>query len=354
MEELNSSYNEAISLLKKLIITPSLSGEEENVAKHIRDFLTMKGIKYETHKHNTWAFNQHYDDAKPTILLNSHIDTVPPNSGYTIDPYQAIEKDGKLYGLGSNDAGASVVSLLAVFVHFFNQKEMNYNFLVAITAEEENSGKNGITSIIDLLPLIDFAIVGEPTQMKMAVAEKGLMVLDCKAIGESGHAARNEGINAIEIALKDINWFHSYQYEKKSKWLGKIKMTTTVIHAGKLHNVVPNECSFTVDIRTTDAYTNKEVLNLITKNVRSETTARSTRLSPSFIEENHPFVLAGDELNLPKYGSPTISDQALLSCPSIKIGPGDSARSHSANEYIVSDEIKSGIDTYIKILNRIL
>ncbi len=349
-------HEKAIQLLKQLIVIPSFSKEEFETANTIEAFLKERGVEAKRFKNNVWATNKYYDKSKPTILLNSHHDTVKPNKSYTNNPFQAIEKDGKLYGLGSNDAGGALVSLLAVLLHYYDKENLKYNLVYAATAEEEISGKNGIAALLKkkLLDNIDFAIVGEPTQMQLAIAEKGIVVLDCIAKGVAGHAAREEGVNAIYEAIKDIEWFKSYQFPKVSQLLGPVKMTVTVIKAGKHHNVIPDTCEFVVDVRVNECYTNQEVLDIIKANVKCEVEARSTRLKSSFISEDHPIVVAGKSLGLKTYGSPTISDRALMPFTSLKMGPGDSARSHTADEYIYVDEIKSGIDTYIKMLDKIL
>lgn len=345
--------SDAIQLLKQLISIPSFSREEDKTAGAIAAFLQDKGITIHRELNNVWAYNQHFDPAKPTILLNSHHDTVKPNTGYTLDPFLPIEKDGKLYGLGSNDAGGCLVSLLAVFRYFYGRKDMPYNFVMAATAEEEVSGRNGVELIYDRLLPIDFAIVGEPTLMDLAIAEKGLMVLDCVAHGQSGHAARNEGDNAIYKALKDIEWIRSYSFPKVSELLGPVKMSVTIINAGAQHNVVPDKCTFTIDVRVTDAYRNEEILDILQSHLQSEVLPRSVRLKPSSINPNHKIVQQGLRLGKKTYASPTTSDQALMDCPSLKLGPGDSARSHTADEFIYLHEIENGISGYIKLLEGI-
>jgi acetylornithine deacetylase len=345
---------EAIELLKKLISTPSLPKEENETGDLIESFFKSKGIPVQRHKNNIWATNKHFDKNKPTILLNSHHDTVKPNGGYTKDPFTPVVENGKLFGLGSNDAGGPLTSLITTFVHFYAKKNLTYNLVLAATAEEEISGDNGIISILDKIPEIDCAIVGEPTQMRMAVAEKGLMVLECTAKGKSGHAARNEGKNAIYIALKDIEWLKNFRFEKESNMLGPVKMTVTVINAGSQHNVVPDICTFTVDIRSTDIYDNVHILETIKNNIESEVTARSIRLNPSFIPLEHPLVQVGKAMGIETYGSPTLSDQAFLSVPSLKMGPGKSARSHTPDEFIRLDEIEKGIETYINLLDSVI
>ncbi len=345
----------AIALLKQLVSTPSFSKEEDNSSAVIKNFLVTHGVKTEQYLYNIWAANKYFDAKKPTILLNSHHDTVKPNKGYTLDPFSAIEKDEKLFGLGSNDAGGSLVSLIATFLYYYEKENLKYNIILAATAEEEISGHNGIESLLPLLGKIDFGIVGEPTQMQMAVAEKGLMVLDCIATGRAGHAAREEGDNAICKAIKDIEWFSSYKFDKVSDLLGPVKMSVTVIETdNKAHNVVPAQCKYVVDCRVNELYTFEEMLEIIRSNVQSEIKPRSTRLRSSAISLDHPIVKAGSKIGRSYYGSPTTSDKALMHFPALKIGPGDSARSHTADEYIYIDEIKEGIELYIQLLNQLL
>ena len=353
-EEFSLLKQEAIDLLKKLISIPSLSKEENKTADAIQDFLESKKITCSRSGNNVWAINEFFDPTLPSILLNSHHDTVKPNPAYTINPYSPILKDGKLFGLGSNDAGGSLVSLLATFLYFNEKKNLHYNLIYAATAEEEISGFGGIESILKELPPIDFAIVGEPTEMHLAIAEKGLMVLDCIAHGKAGHAAREEGENAIYRSLQDIAWFKNYSFPKKSQTLGPVKMNVTMIKAGEQHNVVPAFCEFTVDVRTTDAYKNEEVLEIIKQNVSCDVKPRSMRLQPSAISLDHPFVRSGSQHGRKTYGSPTSSDQAVIPYTSVKIGPGDSARSHTADEFIFIREIEEGIELYIKLLQEIL
>ncbi|MCF0071970.1 M20 family metallo-hydrolase [Dyadobacter sp. CY261] len=354
LENLQTLSAEAIALLKNLIETPSFSREEENTAKLIADFFTKKNIPFYIKKNNLWAYNKHFDAAKPTMLLNSHHDTVKPNKSWTLDPFKAIERDGKLYGLGSNDAGGCLVSLIATFCYFYNREDLTYNVAIATTAEEEISGKEGLEIVAPELPEIAFAIVGEPTEMHLAVAEKGLLVLDCTAKGVSGHAAREEGENAIYKALKDIQWITEYKFPKVSPTLGPIKMSVTIINAGTQHNVVPDACTFTIDVRVTDQYTLEEVIEEIKANIQSEVTPRSIRLRPSSIPMDHPIVQEGLKLGRNAYGSPTTSDQALLDCPSLKMGPGHSARSHSADEFIYLHEIEEGIAQYIRMVEGVV
>ncbi len=345
---------EYIDLLKKLIETPSLSKEEDKTARIIQVFFASKSVQIERIKNNIIARNKYIDSDKPTILLNSHHDTVKPNSTWKKDPFSAIVEEGKLYGLGSNDAGGCLVSLIAAFMDIYDEKDLGYNVILAATAEEEISGKNGIELVLPELGKIDFAIVGEPTLLQMAIAEKGLMVLDCVAKGVSGHAARDEGENAIYKALKDIEWFRDFRFDKTSEVLGEVKMNVTMIDAGTQHNVVPDKCHFVVDVRSTDAHTNDEVLAIIKDNVSCEVTARSTRLQPSGLPEDHILKHVAVELGIKTYGSPTLSDQALMPFPSVKIGPGDSARSHIVDEYINIQEIVNGISLYKKLLNKLV
>ena len=350
----NKLFNDSLFLLQKLISLPSLSKEEGDTASAIELFLQNHGVKTHRKENNVWAFNKYYDGSKPTILLNSHHDTVKPNPGYTRDPFAADIEDGKLFGLGSNDAGGCLVSLIAAFLHFYEQENLKYNLCLAATAEEEISGRNGVELVVPELGQLEFAIVGEPTLMNLAIAERGLMVLDCVSHGKAGHAAREEGENAIYKAIEDIEWFRTYEFAKKSTLFGPVKMSVTVIEAGSQHNVVPAVCKFTVDVRVTDAYRNEEVLKIIQQNVNSDVTPRSTRLKSSSINEDHPIVKAGIALGRKTYGSPTTSDQALLDIPSMKIGPGDSARSHMADEFVYVDEIEQGIGLYIQLISKIV
>jgi len=346
--------NNSIELLKKLISTPSFSREEEQTASLIETYLQEQGIESQRRLNNVWCYNKYFDINKPTLLLNSHHDTVMPNPAYTRDPFCPDIEDGKLFGLGSNDAGGCLVSLIAVFLHFYNRDDLNYNICLAATSEEEISGRNGLELILPELGKLEFAIVGEPTLMDLAVAERGLLVLDCQVTGKAGHAAREEGENAIYKALKDIEWFKDYRFAKESAVFGPVKMSVTVIEAGTQHNVVPASCKFTVDVRVTDAYRNEEVLKIIRNNVSCKVTPRSVRLKPSSISIDHPLVRAGIALGRKTYGSPTTSDQALLDIPSLKMGPGDSARSHMADEYIYVKEIEEGVLMYVEMLEKIL
>ena len=345
---------EAIALLKKLIATPSFSGEENETALLLMQWFSSHDIKFESDKHNVWAKNKFFDTSKKTILLNSHHDTVKPNKGYTRNPFSPDVENGKLFGLGSNDAGGCLVSLLATFTYFYSRENLKYNIVIVASAEEENSGPNGLNSMLSQIPIIDFAIVGEPTLMQLAIAEKGLMVLNCEATGTAGHAAHGTGDNAIYNALEDIKWFQTYEFPKISETLGKVKMTVTQIEAGNQHNVIPSSCKYVVDVRVTDAYSNQEVFEIIQSNVTSKVCPRSLRLNSSSIAKEHDIVKAGIKLGRETYGSPTLSDQAVLSCPSLKLGPGQSLRSHTADEFIYLAEIEEGIDIYIKLLEEII
>jgi acetylornithine deacetylase len=342
-------FEDALELLKNLIETPSFSKEENKTADIIQIFLEKKGISTHRKGNNIWAFSFHEDRNKPYILLNSHHDTVKPNSGYNKDPFKAIVEEGKLFGLGSNDAGGCLVSLIATFCHFYS-KTMPFNLILAATAEEEISGKNGIESILQELPSCELAIVGEPTLMQMAVAEKGLLVIDATVKGKAGHAAREEGENAIYKALNDLNIIRNYEFKKVSPYLGKTKVTVTIVNAGSQHNVIPDICSYTLDVRVTDAYTLEEVFEELKKVLKAELSPRSLRLNSSKVPEDHTILQVGKSLGMIQYGSPTLSDQALIPYPSVKIGPGDSERSHTADEFIFIREIEKGIADYIKIL----
>ena len=344
-------YYDAIDILKGMISRPSFSRDEGLVADFLQQTWEKAGYKVNRSGNNLWLIAPGFDIEKPTLLLNSHMDTVKPASGWTRDPFTPEETDEeRLYGLGSNDAGASVVSLYECF-RVLSEKEQPYNLIFLASCEEEVSGKNGLESVLSKLPPIAFAVVGEPTGMRPAVAEKGLMVLDCVSIGKSGHAARNEGINAIYLAMKDMEWFHTYQFPEKSDFLGPVKMSVTMIHAGTQHNVVPDRCEFTVDIRTNEFYSNERLFELIKQQVGCEVKARSFRLNSTRTDMNHPFVQRALLLGKTPFGSPTLSDQALMPFPSVKMGPGDSARSHAADEYIELMEIREAIDTYVRLLD---
>lgn len=344
--------SEATELLKKLIRIPSISREEGLCAELIENYIAENGYTVSRLKNNVWTIASGFDGNRPTLLLNSHIDTVKPVDGWTFDPFIPTEKDGKIYGLGSNDAGASVVALLHTFF-LLSQENQPYNLIFSATAEEELSGKDGIELLLKELPKIDFAIVGEPTNMQLAVAEKGLMVLDCTAHGKAGHAARNEGENAIYKALADIEWFRNYRFPNVSEFLGEVKMSVTQINAGTQHNVVPDRCTFVVDIRSNELYSNEEILEEIKKHISCDAVPRSTQLSSSATPLNHPIIVKAKETGREIYGSPTLSDQALMPFPSVKIGPGKSSRSHTADEFVEIKEIEQGIKTYFQLLKGI-
>jgi acetylornithine deacetylase len=348
-------YTEAVDLLKQLISTPSFSKEENDTAKILCIFFEKHNVQYSVVGNNIYAKNKFYDVSKPTILLNSHHDTVKPNKAYTVDPFTPIEKDGKLFGLGSNDAGGCLVSLIATFLHFYNEQNTTHNLVFAASAEEEISGVNGIELLLPYLGNIDYGIVGEPTQLEMAVAERGLMVIDCTAPGHAGHAARKEGENALYNALDDINWIRNYQFKKVSELLGESKLTVTIIETeNKQHNVVPAQCKFVIDARINELYTFDEILNELKTNLKSSCKPRTTRMKSTSIALDHMLVKVGLNLGKGYYGSPTTSDKALMPFPTLKMGPGDSARSHTADEFIYLHEIKEGIETYIKMVEQII
>ncbi|WP_242918835.1 M20 family metallo-hydrolase [Pontibacter liquoris] len=353
-KDTTTRYQEALALLQQLIAIPSFSREEQGTGDALVAFLQQQGVQTHRKENNVWAFNQYYDPKLPTLLLNSHHDTVKPNTGYTRNPFEASIEDGKINGLGSNDAGGCLVALVAAFLYFYPKQHLTYNLVLAATAEEEISGRNGVELILPELGPLEAAIVGEPTEMHLAVAEKGLLVLDCEAHGKAGHAAREEGINALYEALEDITWFKNYRFPKVSNHLGPIKMSVTMVQAGTQHNVVPDTCRFTVDVRLTDAYTMEEVLDVIGQHVKATVTPRSMRLKPSSIPREHPLVQAGLKLGRNTYGSPTTSDKALLPVPSIKMGPGFSGRSHMADEFLYLHELREGIELYIKLLEQVV
>ena len=350
MTDLTPYTSEAITLLSSLVSIPSVSREEEQVADFLQNYMERSGIMTGRSGNNIWCISPMFDTKKPTILLNSHIDTVKPVNGWRKQPFTAKMEDGKLYGLGSNDAGASVVSLFEVY-RYLSATEQAYNLIFLASCEEEVSGKNGIESVLPQLPPIALGVVGEPTEMHPAIAEKGLMVLDVTAHGKAGHAARNEGENAIYKALDDIQWFRNYRFPKESSFLGPVKMSVTQVNAGTQHNVVPDICTFVVDIRSNECYSNEELFQEICSHIQSEAKARSFRLNSSHIDAEHPFVKRAVELGRIPFGSPTLSDQALMRFPSVKIGPGKSSRSHTADEYIRVSEIEEAIGMYIKILD---
>ncbi|QXP77615.1 MULTISPECIES: M20 family metallo-hydrolase [Winogradskyella] len=346
---------EAIALLKQLIETQSFSSEEDQTALLIEDWFKTQKIPFNRSQNNIWATNKHFDKSKPTLLLNSHHDTVKPNNGYTKDPLKAIVEDGKLYGLGSNDAGGCLVSLIATFTYYYDKKNLNYNLVIVASAEEESSGPNGLNSMLSIIPNIDVAIVGEPTLMNLAIAEKGLVVFDAKVKGTAGHAAHPNEDNSIYNTIEVLKWFKDYDFTKKSPTLGDVKMTVTQINAGKQHNAIPPEVDLVIDVRVNDKYTNEQIAEILQrKSPCTSIIPRSLRLNSSSIPISHELVEAGIELERETYGSPTLSDQAVLSCPSLKLGPGDSTRSHTADEFIYLAEIEEGIDIYIKLLEKVL
>lgn len=347
--------DKAISLLKNLIETQSFSSEEEQTAALIEGWFTECNIPFKRTKNNVWATNKYFDDSKPTLLLNSHHDTVKPNSAYTKDPFKAIVEDGKLYGLGSNDAGGCLVSLIATFTHFYHQENLKYNLVIVASAEEESSGPNGLNSMLPIIPKIDVAIVGEPTLMNLAVAEKGLVVFDAVVEGTPSHAAHPNNNNAIYNTIDVLQWFKDFKFKKTSKALGDVKMTVTQINAGKQHNVVPAHVDLVIDVRVNDAYSNQEIADILQeKSPCTKITPRSLRLNSSSIPMEHDLVKAGIAMGRETYGSPTLSDQSVLTCQSLKLGPGDSTRSHSANEFIYLAEIEKGIQIYVDLLNRVI
>lgn len=342
--------DEAIDLLSQLIAIPSVSRDEARLADFIEHFATAKGLAPQRHGNNVWCLAPQWHPGRPTLLLNAHIDTVRPVAGWQRDPFTPMREGDRLYGLGSNDCGGGLVSLLQTFRTLRLADDLPWNLVWLASCEEEVSGRGGIEAVLPLLPHIDCAIVGEPTGMQPAIAEKGLMVLDVTAHGRSGHAAREEGINAIYEALPDMMWFRSHRFERVSPLLGAVKMSLTVINAGTQHNVVPDTCRMTVDVRSNECYSNRELLDEICRNVRSEVAARSTRLNSSSIAPDHPLVRAAVAAGGTPFGSPTLSDQALMPWPSLKMGPGDSARSHTADEYIKRSEIADSIGLYIDII----
>ena len=350
---MKQNCHEAIELLKLLIATSSFSREEDKTADIIKDWLIERRVDVRQSGNNVWAINKYFSSEKPTVLLNSHHDTVRPNVNYTVNPFVPKVENEKLFGLGSNDAGGAVVSLLATFMEFHSRMDLKYNLLIAITAEEEVSGENGIASVFSEFPEIEFAIVGEPTEMNLAIAEKGLMVIDGCAKGVSGHTAHDNTENPIYGAMKDIEWISNFSFERKSTMLGPVKMSVSQISAGKQHNLIPGTCEFVIDVRVNDRYTNQEVFAIIDSHTSSDLTPRSFRLNPSSIDENHPIVKAGLALGRSTFGSPTLSDQALMDCPSLKIGPGKTERSHTADEFIYLNEIEEGIEIYIELIEKL-
>ena len=352
-----ANVRQAVELLKVLINTPSISREEGDATDKLQLFIERGApVQCEVHRHlnNLWCVAPGFDASRPTLLLDAHIDTVKPVSGWSKHPFTPIVEGDVIYGLGSNDDGASLVTFLQVFYNIC-QKPQRYNTVFLASAEEEVSGANGIEAVMPLLPPINCAIMGEPTSMQPAIAEKGLMVLDCVAEGVSGHAARNEGVNALYKALADIEWFRNHSCTRTSELLGDVKMTVTQIEAGTQHNVIPDKCSFVVDIRSNECYSNKELLEIIKSNVGSSVTARSTRLNSSFISLEHPLVKRALEMGCKPYGSPTLSNQSLVSgIPTLKMGPGDTARSHTANEFVLISEIRDGIEKFTTMLDGLI
>ncbi len=342
--------SDAVELLKKLIATPSVSRNEKDAADIMEQTIRSYGFEPQREANNIWIIDPHYDESRPTLLLNAHIDTVKPVASWTRDPFSPDVEDGVLYGLGSNDCGGGLCSLLQIF-RMLTEKPQRYNLIYLASAEEEVSGKDGITRALPLLPHIDLAIVGEPTGMNPAVAEKGLMVLDVIAHGKSGHAARNEGVNAIYEALDDMRWIRDYKFEKVSEFLGPTKMTLTVVNAGTQHNVIPDKCTMLVDIRTNEFYDNEEVFEFIRQHLKSEVKAHSFRLKSSRIDPEHPLIKKCVAMGMKPFGSPTLSDQALMHFPSFKLGPGESSRSHSADEFIKISEISDAVAKYRELLD---
>lgn len=342
--------DDAVALLKTLIATPSVSRQEEKAAEVLAEAIRSYGFSHKREGNNVWITDPNFDTMRPTLLLNAHIDTVKPVNSWTREPFVPTIEGDRLYGLGSNDCGGGLVSLLQTF-RFLTSKPQRYNVIYLASAEEEVSGINGISRVLPFVPLISTALVGEPTGMQPAVAEKGLMVLDIIARGKSGHAARGEGVNAIYEALEDLEWLHNYRFSKVSDFLGPTQMNVTMINAGTQHNVVPDTCTMVVDVRTNECYTNQEVYEIIKSHLKSEVSARSLRLSPSCIDTHHPLIRKAVSMGMQPFGSPTLSDQALMPFPSFKLGPGESSRSHSADEYIKISEISTAIDTYIKLLD---
>jgi len=347
--------NDAIFLLKKLIEIESFSSDEDRTASLIEDWFKRYKVDYKRTKNNVWTVNKNFDERKPTLLLNSHHDTVKPNAAYTKDPFKAIVEDGRLYGLGSNDAGGCLVSLIAVFTYFYNESDLKYNLVIVASAEEESSGPDGLNSMLSVIPKVDVAIVGEPTLMNLAIAEKGLVVFDAKVNGTPSHAAHPNENNCIYNSIKVLQWFKDFKFEKSSEVLGDVKLTVTQINGGTQHNAVPAEVDLVIDVRVNDKYSNREIVEILQKQAPCNSIIpRSLRLNSSSIPVNHELVKAGIAIGRSTYGSPTLSDQAVLTCPSLKLGPGDSTRSHSADEFIYINEIEEGIKIYVELLNRVI
>ncbi len=354
MKDLKYLTERAITLLKDLISTQSFSGEEGGTASLIAAWLEAEGIPYQQRDNNIYAFNSDYQEGKPLLLLNSHHDTVKPNSAYTRDPFSPDVADGKLFGLGSNDAGGCLVSLLATFAYWYPQKDLSHNIVIVASAEEENSGPNGLNSMLSVLPPIDVAIVGEPTQMQLAIAEKGLVIFEGEVHGTPSHAAHPNDNNSLYNCIPVLEWFKNYRFEKVSEVLGEVKLTVTQIAGGSQHNVVPAKVDLVIDVRVNDCYTNAEIAEILQEEAPCDLKPRSLRLNSSSIPADHALVNAGLSLGRSTYGSPTLSDQAALSCDSLKLGPGDSTRSHSADEFIYLYEIEEGIALYVQILEKFL
>lgn len=353
-QDISELQESAISLLEKLIATQSFSSEEDKTAQLIGEWFSAYDIPFKRENNNIYTFNKHFDKNKPTLLLNSHHDTVKPNSAYTKDPYNPEKSEGKLFGLGSNDAGGALVSLIATFAYFYEESELSHNLIIVASAEEESSGPNGLNSMLKILPHIDVAIVGEPTLMQLAIAEKGLVVFDAEVMGTPSHAAHPNNDNSILNCIAVLEWLKRFKFEKVSEVLGEVKVTVTQISGGSQHNVVPAKVDLVIDVRVNDCYTNKEVVSILQNDAPCKLTPRSLKLNSSSIPKEHPLVQSGLALGRSTYGSPTLSDQAALSCPSLKLGPGDSTRSHSANEFIYLAEIKEGIELYIALLKKFL
>ena len=351
---MNTLYKDSLNLLQQLIATESYSGQEGGTALHLKNWCKEHQIDFQNIGHTVWATNLNFDPNKPTLLLNSHHDTVTPNKAYTRDPFSPKIEDGKLYGLGSNDAGGALVSLLAAFTHFYAAKNLSHNLLYVASVEEETAGPKSLRGILDQLPPIDLALVGEPTQMQMAIAEKGLLVFDGLIEGTPSHAAHPNSDNPIMKLPSVLEWFANYQFDRASAVLGPVKMTVTQVSAGSQHNVVPAQVKLVVDVRVNDQYSNVELAALLQKEAPCTLTPRSLHLTSSSISATHPLVQAGIQLGRSTYGSPTLSDQAALQCPSLKMGPGDSTRSHSADEFIFTHEIEEAISLYIALLNQYL
>lgn len=350
----NERTEKALQLLKQLISIQSFSSEEDQSADAIQDWLKSFDIPFERMQNNVFAKNKYWSNTKPTLLLNSHHDTVKPNQAYTKDPFHPHIEEGRLYGLGSNDAGGCLVSLLATFTHFYDRKDLSHNILMVASMEEENAGKNSLRGLLPHLPEIDVAIVGEPTLMDLAIAEKGLIVFDAVVKGTPSHAAHPNDDNAIYNTIAVLEWFKQYRFDKTSEALGEVKMTVTQIKAGSQHNVVPSQVELVIDVRVNDAYSNQEIADLLKSEAPCELQERGLKLNSSRIDKDHPLVQSGIALGRKTYGSPTLSDQAALTCQSLKLGPGDSRRSHSADEYIYVHEIEEGIDLYIQLLEGFL